>query len=35
MSDRAGDGNDMDHLGELADAGCLLVMDRFGLDLAR
>lgn len=29
----AGDSNDLDYLSELADAGCLLGMDRFGLDL--
>ncbi len=29
----AGDSNDMDYLTELADAGVLLGMDRFGLDL--
>jgi phosphotriesterase-related protein len=29
----AGDSNDLDYLRELADAGCLLGMDRFGLDL--
>lgn len=29
----AGDSNDLDYLAELADAGCLLGMDRFGLDL--
>lgn len=29
----AGDSNDLDYLTELADAGCLLGMDRFGLDL--
>ncbi|MCZ2813915.1 phosphotriesterase-related protein [Modestobacter sp. VKM Ac-2979] len=29
----AGDSNDLDHLKELADAGCILGMDRFGLDL--
>jgi phosphotriesterase-related protein len=28
----AGDSNDLDYLKELADAGCLLGMDRFGLD---
>jgi phosphotriesterase-related protein len=28
----AGDSNDLDYLEELADAGCLLGMDRFGLD---
>jgi len=28
----AGDSNDLDYLRELADAGCLLGMDRFGLD---
>jgi phosphotriesterase-related protein len=29
----AGDSNDLDYLKELADAGCLLGMDRFGLDI--
>jgi phosphotriesterase-related protein len=29
----SGDGTDLDYLTELADAGCLLGMDRFGLDL--
>jgi phosphotriesterase-related protein len=29
----AGDSNDLDYLTELADAGCLLGMDRFGLDI--
>ena len=29
----AGDSNDLDYLQELADAGCLLGMDRFGLDI--
>lgn len=29
----AGDSNDLDYLKELADAGCVLGMDRFGLDL--
>lgn len=29
----AGDSNDLDYLTELADAGCILGMDRFGLDL--
>ncbi|SEK56780.1 phosphotriesterase-related protein [Blastococcus sp. DSM 46786] len=29
----AGDSNDLDYLSELAEAGCLLGMDRFGLDL--
>ncbi|SOE01508.1 phosphotriesterase family protein [Blastococcus haudaquaticus] len=29
----AGDSNDLDYLSELADAGCLLGMDRFGLDI--
>jgi len=29
----AGDSNDLDYLKELADAGCLLGMDRFGLDV--
>jgi phosphotriesterase-related protein len=29
----AGDSNDLDYLAELADAGCLLGMDRFGLDI--
>jgi phosphotriesterase-related protein len=29
----AGDSNDLDYLMELADAGCLLGMDRFGLDI--
>jgi phosphotriesterase-related protein len=29
----AGDSNDLDYLCELADAGCLLGMDRFGLDV--
>jgi len=29
----AGDSNDLDYLIELADAGCLLGMDRFGLDI--
>ena len=29
----AGDSNDLDYLTELADAGVLLGMDRFGLDL--
>ena len=29
----AGDSNDVDYLTELADAGCLLGMDRFGLDI--
>lgn len=29
----AGDSNDLDYLVELAEAGCLLGMDRFGLDL--
>ncbi|MDQ2780931.1 MAG: phosphotriesterase-related protein, partial [Actinomycetota bacterium] len=29
----AGDSNDLEYLTELADAGCLLGMDRFGLDL--
>ena len=29
----AGDSNDLDYLRELADAGCVLGMDRFGLDV--
>jgi phosphotriesterase-related protein len=29
----SGDSTDLDYLSELADAGCLLGMDRFGLDL--
>jgi phosphotriesterase-related protein len=29
----AGDSNDLEYLTELADAGCLLGMDRFGLDI--
>jgi phosphotriesterase-related protein len=29
----AGDSNDLDYLKELADVGCLLGMDRFGLDI--
>jgi phosphotriesterase-related protein len=29
----AGDSNDLDYLKELADAGCILGMDRFGVDL--
>ena len=29
----SGDSTDLDHLTELADAGCLLGMDRFGLDV--
>lgn len=29
----AGDSNDLDYLTELAEAGCLLGMDRFGLDI--
>ncbi|MBN1091766.1 phosphotriesterase [Blastococcus sp. TML/M2B] len=29
----AGDTNDLDYLSELAEAGCLLGMDRFGLDI--
>jgi phosphotriesterase-related protein len=29
----AGDSNDLDYLKELADAGCVLGMDRFGVDL--
>ncbi|GAB2918070.1 phosphotriesterase [Rhodococcus aerolatus] len=29
----AGDSNDLDYLTELADAGCVLGMDRFGLDM--
>ncbi|CAA9276313.1 MAG: Aryldialkylphosphatase (phosphotriesterase) (paraoxonase), putative (php) [uncultured Blastococcus sp.] len=29
----AGDSNDLEYLSELADAGCLLGMDRFGLDI--
>ena len=29
----AGDSNDLDYLRELADAGCILGMDRFGLDI--
>jgi phosphotriesterase-related protein len=29
----AGDSNDLDYLKELADAGCVLGMDRFGLDI--
>ena len=29
----SGDTTDVDHLSELADAGCLLGMDRFGLDI--
>jgi phosphotriesterase-related protein len=29
----AGDSNDLDYLKELADAGCILGMDRFGLDI--
>jgi phosphotriesterase-related protein len=29
----SGDSRDLDYLSELADAGCLLGMDRFGLDL--
>jgi phosphotriesterase-related protein len=29
----SGDGTDLDYLTELADTGCLLGMDRFGLDL--
>ena len=29
----AGDSNDLDYLSELADAGCLLCMDRFWLDI--
>jgi phosphotriesterase-related protein len=29
----SGDGTDLDYLTELADAGCLLGMDRFGLDI--
>lgn len=29
----AGDSNDLDYLTELADAGCVLGMDRFGLDI--
>ena len=29
----AGDSNDLDYLQELADAGCVLGMDRFGLDI--
>ena len=29
----AGDSNDLDYLSELAEAGCLLGMDRFGLDI--
>ena len=29
----SGDSSDLDYLSELADAGCLLGMDRFGLDL--
>jgi len=29
----AGDSNDLEYLAELADAGCLLGMDRFGLDI--
>lgn len=29
----AGDSNDLDYLRELADAGCTLGMDRFGLDI--
>src|SRR5204863_2062604 len=33
MIGHAGDSNDMDYLNELADAGVLLGMDRFGLDL--
>jgi phosphotriesterase-related protein len=30
----SGDSTDVDHLAELADAGCLLGMDRFGLDVS-
>jgi phosphotriesterase-related protein len=30
----SGDSTDLDYLTELADAGCLLGMDRFGLDIA-
>ena len=33
MLGHSGDSNDPDYLAELADAGCLLGMDRFGLDL--
>lgn len=33
MIGHAGDSNDLDYLTELADAGVLLGMDRFGLDL--
>ena len=29
----AGDSNDLDYLSKFADAGCLLGMDRFGLDI--
>jgi phosphotriesterase-related protein len=29
----SGDGTDLDYLSELADAGCILGMDRFGLDI--
>jgi phosphotriesterase-related protein len=29
----AGDSDDLDYLSQLADAGCLLGMDRFGLDI--
>jgi phosphotriesterase-related protein len=29
----SGDSTDLDYLAELADAGCLLGMDRFGLDV--
>ena len=29
----SGDTTDLDYLSELADAGCLLGMDRFGLDV--
>jgi phosphotriesterase-related protein len=29
----SGDGTDLDYLTEMADAGCLLGMDRFGLDI--
>ena len=33
MIGHAGDSNDLDYLTELADAGVLLGMDRFGLDI--
>ena len=33
MLGHSGDSTDLDYLSELADAGCLLGMDRFGLDL--